>query len=168
MIVSRFTFFTENFVIRCDQVTKNIPLWARLYQYVFCKKPLLFSSSSRDHKLGASESAYSHCAYPNPIPLLLGAPWEVHEMTWKCLDFLALGFPKALLKYFHQPNSLGILVTNQAIPATYLFVLLRVFFLVFGFCGFMHRVSPTLFIRTSTSFWYWIFGVSVDIKYGIL
>ena len=26
-------------------------------------------------------------------------------MTWKCLDFLALGFPKALLKkYFHRPK----------------------------------------------------------------
>ena len=40
-----------------------------------------------------------------PVPLLLAAPLEVHEMTWKCLDFPALGFSKALLKYFHQPNS---------------------------------------------------------------
>ena len=32
----------------------------------------------------------------------------------------------------------------------------------------MQRVSPKLSTRTSTSFWHWIFGVSVDIKYGIL
>ena len=47
-------------------------------------------------------------------------------MTWKCLDFLALGFTKALLKYFHRPNSLGIPVANQAIHVKNLFVLLRV------------------------------------------
>ena len=93
-IVPRFTFFTENFVIRCNQVTKNVPLWHGLYQHVFCKKLLLFSSSGRYHNWGPSESAYLHCAYPNRVPLLLATPLEVHEMTWKCLDFLALGFPR--------------------------------------------------------------------------
>ena len=39
---------------------------------------------------------------------------------------------------------------------------------VFGFCGFMQRVSRKTFTRTSTSFWYWIFGVSVGIKNRIL
>ena len=57
------------------------------------------------HNSDLSESAYIHCAYPNPVPLLLAAPLEVHEMTWKCLDFLSLGFPEALLINFHQPNS---------------------------------------------------------------
>ena len=66
---------------------------------------VLFSSSSRYHNLGHSEIANFHCDYPNPVPLLLAAPLEVHEVSWKCLDFPALGFPKALLKYFHQPNS---------------------------------------------------------------
>ena len=51
--------------------SKIATLWGRLYQHVFCKKPLLFSSSSRYHKLGPSENAYIHCAYPNPVPLLL-------------------------------------------------------------------------------------------------
>ena len=125
MIVPWFTFLTENFVIRCDQVTPIVPLWARLYQYVLCKKPLLFSSSSRYHNLGPSESAFVHCACPNPVPLLLAAPLEVHEMIWKCLDFHALGFLKALLNYFHQPNSLWIPVANQAIHAICLLVLLR-------------------------------------------
>ena len=43
-----------------------------------------------------------------------------------------------------------------------------IFIFVFGFCGFMQRVSPNLLTRTSTAFWCWIFGVSVDIKCGIL
>ena len=41
-------------------------------------------------------------------------------------------------------------------------------FFVFGFCWFMHRVSPQLLTRISTSFGYWIFGVSSDVKYRIL
>ena len=84
MIVPRFTFLTENFVICCHQV--NVPLWAQLYQHAFCKKPLLFSSSSRYHNLGPSESAYIHCACPNPVPLLLATPLFIQEKNWKCLD----------------------------------------------------------------------------------
>ena len=34
---------------------QNFPLWARLYQHVFCKKPSLFSSSSRYRSLGLWE-----------------------------------------------------------------------------------------------------------------
>ena len=153
-----------------DDCSQNVPLWVRLYQYVFCKTPSLISSSSKYRNLGPSESACRHYAHPNPVPLLLAAPLEVHEMTLKCLDFLISGFSKALLKYFHQPNSLWIPVANQAIHEIFLFVLHLIphFYFVFGFCGFMQRVSPKLFTRTSTSFWYWIFGVSEDIKYGIL
>ena len=35
-------------------------------------------------------------------------------------------------------------------------------------CGLMQRVSPKLLPRTSTSFRYWIFGVSANVKYGCL
>ena len=146
---------------------QNVPLWVRLYQHVLCKKPLSISSWSIFHSSDPSESAYLHCAYPNPVPLLLEARLEVHG---KCLDFLALGFPKALLKYFHQPNSVWIPVANQATHGICLSVLLPTPFFIFvsSFCGFMQRVSLKLFIGTSTSFLNWIFGVSVDIKYGIL
>ena len=61
----------------------------------------LQGAPSRCHNSDPSESAYIQCAYPNPVPLLLAAPLEVHEMTWKCLDFPALGFTEALLMYFH-------------------------------------------------------------------
>ena len=75
---------------------------ARLLQ-----EALVYFGLQADITIGVpSECAYMHCAYPNPVPLLLAAPLEVHEMTWKCLAFLALGFSKALLKYSHQPNSL--------------------------------------------------------------
>ena len=98
MTVPRLNFFTKNFVICSNQVIK------------------MFRSG---HDCTSTSSARSPCyfclqadiiiwvlrkvpAYPNLVPLLLAAPLEVHEMTWKCLDFFALGFPKALLKYFHQ------------------------------------------------------------------
>ena len=87
------------------------------------------------------KNAYLHCAYPNPVPLLLAAPLEFHEMTWKCFDFHAVDFSKALLKCFHQPNSIWIPTVNQTIYAIYFFVLLiHHFFLGFDFCR--SRSSP--------------------------
>ena len=48
---------------------QNFPLWAQLYQYVFCKKPLLFSSSSRYPNLGSDTvltRTWSHfCSRPH-------------------------------------------------------------------------------------------------------
>ena len=44
---------------------QNFPLWAGLYQHVFCKKPSLFSSSSRYRNLGLSESECRHYACLN-------------------------------------------------------------------------------------------------------
>ena len=114
VIVTRFTFFTKNFVIRCNQVTK-----------MFCSGHDCTSTSSVIFVF-KQISQFGHCAYPNLVPLLLAAPLEVHEVTWKCLYFLALGFPEALLKYFHQSKFPWIPVTNQAIHAIYLFVLLLI------------------------------------------
>ena len=104
---------------KCSALGTTVPV--RLLE-----EALVLLSSSKCHNFGLSGSEKRYCAYPNPVPLLLAAPQEVHEMTWKCLDFLALGFTKALLKYFHRPNSLWIPMANQAIHAMYLFVLLRV------------------------------------------
>ena len=85
---------------------QNFPLWAGLYQHVFCKKPSLFSSSSRYRNLGLSESECRHYACPNPVPLLLATPLVIHEKNWKCLDVQAPGFPVALKDYVHRPNFL--------------------------------------------------------------
>ena len=100
-------------------------LHARLSQHVFCKKPLLLSSSSRCHNLGPSVSAYTHCAYPNPVPRILAAPLEVHETTWKCQHFSAWGFPTLFWSTVVDKSS-WTLVASRAIHAIYLFVLLRV------------------------------------------
>ena len=108
MIVSRFTPLTENLLILCDPVTQM------LLSRVFCKKTLLFSSS-RDHNLGPSEKCVYTLCLPGPCwTFILAAPLEVHEMTWKCHDFLALSLTKALLKYFHQPNKLSLVACGQS------------------------------------------------------
>ena len=71
------------------------------------RSPCNFSSSSKYHNLGPSETAYWHCANPNSVLLLLAAPLDVHEMIRSVLTFL-LWVSKTLLKYFHQPNSIWI------------------------------------------------------------
>ena len=113
--------------------SQKFPLWARLYQHVFCKKPSLFSSSSRYRNLGPSESACGHYAYPNPVPLLLATSLVIHEKNWKCLDILAQGFPVALTDYLHRPNFLWNPSANPASHATDRFVLLRVLHFCFRF-----------------------------------
>ena len=45
---------TQHFVILQLLNHKKIPVWARLYGCVFCKKPSLFSSSNRNHNSGLS------------------------------------------------------------------------------------------------------------------
>ena len=56
--------------------------------------------------------------------------FRLHWISWEELEVpltsLIWVSPKALLKYFHQPNSLWIPVANQAPHAIYLFVLSRV------------------------------------------
>ena len=81
------------------------PLWARLYQHVFCKKTSLFTSSSIYRNWGPSESACRHCAHSNPVPLLLATPLVIDE-NWKCLGIQAVGFFVALKDNVHRPNSL--------------------------------------------------------------
>ena len=68
MIITWFTFFTENFVMRSYQITKNFPLWVRLHRCVICKKPSLPSSSNRYRNLGAkgfSVALQEHFHRPN-------------------------------------------------------------------------------------------------------
>ena len=104
----------------------HFSFWARLYQHVFCKKPLLFLSSSRNRNLGPSGSACGHYAYANPVPLLLATSLVVHEKYWKCLDPEAQGFPVALKDGFHRPNVLGTPAASLASHAIDHSVLLRV------------------------------------------
>ena len=127
---------------------QNVPFWARLYQHVFCKKPSLFSSSSRYRNLGPSESACRHYVHPNPVPLLLAAPLEVHEMTLEVSWLPCSGFPQGSVEVLsstkHSLNSCSqsgnswdlSLCTSSDSPY---------FYFVFGFCGFTQGVSPEAF-----------------------
>ena len=105
-----------------------------------------------------------HCAYPDLLPLLLAAPLEIHETNWKGFDFLALGFLQSSSEVLSSTkfsinscsqsgNSCDISPCTSS-DASF-------FILVFNSCGFIQRVSPKLSIRTSTSFWYWSFNISV-------
>ena len=75
---------------------------------VWCSRLVVWSPGGPE---GQSRS------WTNMVPLLFAAQVEVHEMTWKCFDFLVLYFPKALLKYFYQPNSLWISVPNHSVDS---------------------------------------------------
>ena len=112
---------------------QNFLFWARLYQHVFCKKPLFCSSSSRYRSLGLSGSECRHCAYPSQVPLLLATPMVIHEKNWKCLDPWAPGFPVTLKDYFHRTNFLWTPVVSPASHAKDRFVLLRVLHVYFCF-----------------------------------
>ena len=85
-------------MFRCDQVTKMFRSGHDCTSTSSARSPCYFRLQADIKILGPLESAFLHCAYPNLVPLSLAAPLEVHEMTWKFLDFLALGFTKALLK----------------------------------------------------------------------
>ena len=89
-------------------------------------------------------------------------------MTWKCLDFFTLGFPKALLKYFHQQNSPWVPVANQAIHAKNLFALLRAPHFYLGF-RFLWIHAAGLFEALHSYFHFFLvldFGVSFDGEVG--
>ena len=64
VIVPRFTTFTENFVICCNQITK-ILREVRLRQYVFCTEPLWFWSSGRSRNFSLQGNEYKTLCLPN-------------------------------------------------------------------------------------------------------
>ena len=71
-----------------------------------------------------SENRY--CVYPNPVPLLLAAPLEVHEKSWERID---------VVEHSKTPDSLGNPVAIPAHLALVHFVILRRlhFYLCFRF-----------------------------------
>ena len=83
MIVSRFTIFTEDFLICCYQVTK-----------IFSSR---YGSAIASSARGSCDfgpltdlailfffgNEYKHCAYPNPHVSLRSALKRLHEMNWR-------------------------------------------------------------------------------------
>ena len=78
MIVPRFTFFTENCVIRCNQVTKMFRSGHDCTSTSSAKSPCYFRRQA-DITIWVLRKVRIYTAYPNPVPLLLGAPLEVHD-----------------------------------------------------------------------------------------
>ena len=107
---------------------QNVPLWARLYQYIFCKKPSLFLSSSRYRNLGPSESPCRHCAYPEPIPFLVATPLVIHEKNLEVLWSLGAG-PNFLWNRAASPTSLAMdrIVLRSVLHLYYCFRFLLVY-----------------------------------------
>ena len=103
---------------------------------------------------------------------LLATPSAIHEKNWKLEVSRSWG--GGVLRGFTGRRSSTRFSLNSCSPSSKscnksLCTSTRPSLLFFfGFCWLMQRVSPKLFTRTSTSFWYWIFGKPVDIKYGIL
>ena len=159
MIVPRFTFFTENFVIRCDQVTNMFRSGHDCTNASSARGPCYFGLQAYFTILDPSESAFIHCAYPNPVPRMLAATLEVHETNWKCRHFcikshqssseVLLSTKFSLNSRSQSGNSCDIsLCTSSDSP----------FFVSVVSCNGSPRSSPLD----------WIVSVSVDIKHGIL
>ena len=139
---SRFTLFTENFVICCYQVTKIFLLWHDCTSTSSARRPRYFCLQADVTILGPSESACRHCAHPKPIPLLLATPLIIHEKNWKSLDIHDQGFRVALKDSVHRPNSPWTLAINGNSCNRSLCTSSRPLFFVFVFCRFMLQVSP--------------------------
>ena len=80
VIVSRFTTFTENFVICCNQNQYFCTRYGSA-NVSSARSPCDFSSG-RSRNFGLSESEYKHCVYPNPH---FSQPWAlkmIHEKNF--------------------------------------------------------------------------------------
>ena len=126
MIVAWFTFLHWEF---CDpQLLKHkaFPLWARL--------------SSKYRRLGLSGSECKYCAYPSLVPLFardsIGNSWEELAVS-RSLGAGFLRGSKGLLSsttFSLDSCSQSGKSCNRSLCFIFIFV--------FGFCRFMHRVSP--------------------------
>ena len=66
MIVWRFTSFTKNFVIGCNQITKNFCTKYDCANTSSARCPCYFGPLGRSRNFGLSGSEYEYCVYPNP------------------------------------------------------------------------------------------------------
>ena len=132
MIVSRLTSFTQDFVIRSYQVTKNVRSGHDCTRTSSARSPCYFRLQA-DVTIWVLRKVCRHYAYPNPVPLFLATPLVIHEKNWKCLDIQAQGIQVALKYYVHRPNSPSTPAANPAIHAIYLFVLLLIHHFYFRF-----------------------------------
>ena len=106
MIMSRFTSFTQNFVICGYQVTKISALGTTVPARLLQEKPsFVFMQISQFRFFWKWENIYLHS-----VPLLLAAPKAIHGKNWEILD---------VLEHFHQSILPWTPVAKQAHLATH-------------------------------------------------
>ena len=131
MIVTRFISFTKNFVTCSYQVTKMFRSGHDCISTSSARSPRYFRLHADiatwvlrkvrvDSKL--TRTRFHFCSR---------FPLEVHEMTWKCLDFFALGFIEALKDYANKCSLNS--CSQSAIHAKIFFVFLSIPYFYFGF-----------------------------------
>ena len=88
MIVSRFTIFTENFVICCYQVTKISCTRYGSAIASSARGPCNFGPFDRSRNFGLQRNEYRHCAYKKPhfswmwaLKILLKKNWRVTRFS---------------------------------------------------------------------------------------
>ena len=107
MIVSRFTSFTENFVICCYQVTNMSRSGHDCTSTPSARSPRYFRLQADIAIWVLREvTVDTVLTLPNPVPPLLATPLVIHEKNWTCLDVHAQGFTVARKDYVHQANFL--------------------------------------------------------------
>ena len=83
MIVSRFTTFTENFVICCNQITNIFCTRYGSANASSARRPCDFCPSGRSRNFGLSGSELPHCVYTNPHFSHAQALKIIHEKNWR-------------------------------------------------------------------------------------
>ena len=100
MIVTRFTFFTENLVICSYQVTKNVRSGhdsantssARRPRYLCLQADIAIWVREVIVDTVLARARFHFCSRLHLV---------IHEKNWKCLDPQAQGFSVALQEQFH-------------------------------------------------------------------
>ena len=89
-MITWFTSFTENFVIRSYQVTK---IFRSKYDYTGASsaRSPRYLRPRTDIAIWVIGSVCLHCAHPNPVRLLLAIHWKFMTWTWKRVDIQAKG-----------------------------------------------------------------------------
>ena len=126
MIVPRLTVFTKNLLICSNQVTKMFRSGRDCTSTSSARSPCDFRLQA-DITIWVLRTVLLYTVLTRTqFHFCSRLHWNFMRWLGSVLTFLALGFPKALLKYFHQPNSSWIRVANHAIHAIYLVVLLLI------------------------------------------
>ena len=96
MISTRFTFFTENFVIRCNQVTKMFRSGHDSTSSFSARRSCNFGPQEEIAIWILRKVRVETMLTRTQFHFLLATSLVIHEKNWECLDIHAQGFLVAL------------------------------------------------------------------------